>query len=48
MTGIVPDTRSPALGFSSERSGHATFKNGVLVERDDQPSNESGGDQQVA
>lgn len=27
----------------------ATFKNGVLVERDDdQPSNESGGDQQVA
>lgn len=27
----------------------ATFKNGVLVERDDdQPSHESGGDQQVA
>ncbi len=26
----------------------ATFKNGVLVERDDHPSNESGGNQQVA
>ena len=43
----IRDARASADSAALVRAG-ATFKNGILVERDDEPSHESGSDQQAA